>query len=177
VDLATADSDQFNVHGRIDYVDPALNPETGTIRVRCRFENEDQVLLPGLFARVRIFLDTSDAMLAPDIALLSDQSGRYALVVNDDNAVEIRRVKIGALDGPLRVVLEGLSASDRIVVNGLQRVRPGVTVKPTLKEIEPPKDPGAAPAGGPTPDHPAGPPSSPAEQDGVKSAPAEGPHV
>jgi membrane fusion protein, multidrug efflux system len=143
-DIATADSNEFNVHGHIDYVDPALNPQTGTIRVRCRFENEDEVLIPGLFVRLRLLLDTTDAILAPDIALLSDQNGRYALVVNDKDTVEIRRVKTGALDGALRVVIEGLSATDRVIVNGLQRARPGVVVKPTLKEIEPaPAAPGA----------------------------------
>lgn len=135
-DLATADSSTFNVHGRIDYVDPSFNPQTGTIRVRCRFENEDGVLLPGLFVRLRVLLDSSSAMLAPDIALLSDQSGRYALVVDDKDTVQLRRVKVGALDGGLRVVLEGLTPTDRIIVNGLQRARPGVTVKPTLKELD-----------------------------------------
>jgi multidrug efflux system membrane fusion protein len=149
VDIATADSDEFTIHGRLDYVDPALNPQTGTIRVRARFENEDQTLLPGLFVRLRILLDTSDATLAPDTALLSDQNGRYALVVNDQDAVEARRVKIGTLDGTLRVVLEGLSASDRIVVNGIQRARPGVTVKPTVKEIQLPPSGSAGNPGGP----------------------------
>ncbi len=136
MDLATADSDEYAVHGRIDYVDPALNSQTGTIRVRSRFENQDEVLIPGLFVRIRILMDTADAVLAPDTALLSDQSGRYALVINEKDAVEVRHVKIGVLDRTLRVVLDGLTPSDRIVVNGLQRARPGATVKPTLKEIE-----------------------------------------
>jgi RND family efflux transporter MFP subunit len=136
VDLSLADQTEFNVHGHIDYVDPALNPQTGTIRVRARFENEDEFLIPGLFVRVRILLGTQEALMAPDIALLADQGGRYALIVNDKNVVEIRRVKVGALDGPFRVVTEGLSPSDRIVVNGLQRARPGVTVKPTVQEIK-----------------------------------------
>src|ERR1051326_1831158 len=108
-DLATADSEEFNVHGKIDYVDPALNPLTGSIRVRCRFENEDGVLLPGLFVRMRVLLETNEETVAPDIALLSDQSGRFALVVNDQGVVEARRVKIGALDGGMRVIAEGLS--------------------------------------------------------------------
>jgi RND family efflux transporter MFP subunit len=155
VDLATADSNDFSVHGHIDYVDPALNPQTGTIRVRCRFENEDGVLLPGLFARLRVFLDSAGQMLVPDIALLSDQNGRFALVVNDKDAVELRRVKIGALDGTLRVVVDGLSDGDRVIVDGLQRARPGVTVKPSLKEVEPvragqgPMAPGGSAGGGP----------------------------
>jgi len=142
VDLATADSGEFNVHGRVDYVDPALNPQTGTLRVRCRFENENEVLLPGLFVRLHILLESSDALLAPDIALLSDQSGRYALVVDDKDVVEVRHVKIGALDGTMRVVLAGLSVSDRVVVNGLQRARPGAKVHAILKEV-PASDPPA----------------------------------
>ncbi len=165
VDLATADSGEFNIHGQIDYVDPALNALTGTIRVRGRFENQDERLIPGLFVRVRIFLDTAPAMVAPDIALLSDQSGRYALVVNDKDTVEIRRVKIGALDGSMRVVLEGLSLTDRIVVNGLQRARPGVVVKPTLKELIPAAgaNPAAAPDSSKVTPAPAGPaPTAPA---------------
>lgn len=130
VDMATADADRFSIRGRIDYVDPALNAETGTIAVRCRFENEDGILLPGLFVRLRIHLDTREELLAPDIALLSDQSGRYALVVNDKDTVEMRRVKVGALDGNRRVVTEGLVPTDRVVVNGLQRARPGAVVRP-----------------------------------------------
>ncbi|MBC7772055.1 MAG: efflux RND transporter periplasmic adaptor subunit [Pyrinomonadaceae bacterium] len=141
VDIATADSNGFNVHGHIDYVDPALNPQSGTIRVRARFENENDVLLAGTFVRLRILLDTADSILAPDIALLSDQNGRYALVINDKDAVEVRRIKIGALDGTMRVVVEGLAVTDRVVINGLHLARPGITVKPTLKEIELPKEP------------------------------------
>jgi RND family efflux transporter MFP subunit len=147
VDIATADSNDFNVHGRIDYVDPGLNPQTGTIRVRCRFENEEGTLLPGLFVRLRMFLDSSEQLLVPDTALLSDQNGRFALVMNDKDTVELRRVKIGTLDGGMRVVTDGLSNADRIIVNGLQRARPGVAVKPTLKETETSNGEGSAPGG------------------------------
>lgn len=149
VEMATADSSEFNIHGHIDYVDPALNPQTGTIHVRCRFENDQGLLLPGLFVRVRILLDTEDAMLAPDIALLSDQSGRYALVVNEKDVVEIRRVKIGTLEGSMRVVLEGLSLTDRVIINGLQRARPGMSVKPTGAQPVAPRADSRAPAGDP----------------------------
>lgn len=151
VDLAITDEDQFKVHGHIDYVDPIINPQTGTIRVRCRFENEDETLLPGMFVRLRVLLDAAPAMLVPNTALLSNQSGRYALVVNEKDVIEVRQVKTGALDGSMRVVLEGLSRSDRVVVNGLQRARPGATVAPTLSEIKP-DQPAAttAPAKGPS---------------------------
>jgi RND family efflux transporter MFP subunit len=123
------------VHGRIDYVDPALNRDTGTIRVRTRFENDNDLLLPGMFVRIRILRDTAESMLVPDIALLSDQAGRFALVVNDKNVVELRHVKIGALDGAMRVVLDGLSPTDQVIIRGLQRSRPDLPVKPTLAEI------------------------------------------
>jgi len=162
-EIATAGSEDFNVRGRIDYVDPALDPQSGTIRVRTRFENENGFLLPGVFVRLRILLDTSDAVLVPDIALFSDQNGRFALIVNDKNVVELRRVKIGVLDGAMRVVVDGLAVTDRIIVNGLQRARPGVTVKPTLKEVDAPKTPAKA--------------SAPSETDDGHSAPAGGRHV
>lgn len=132
VRMASGDSDAFDIHGQIDYVDPVLNPQTGTIRVRCRAENENGLLLPGMFVRARILLDTSEEIVVPDTALLSDQSGRYALVVGEGDVVEMRRVRIGALDGQMRVVAEGLTPSDRVIVNGLQRARPGSAVKPTL---------------------------------------------
>jgi multidrug efflux system membrane fusion protein len=165
VDLATADTDDFAVHGRIDYVDPALNPQSGTIRVRCRFENDDEVLLPGLFVRIRILLDTEDATLIPDIALLSDQSGRYALVVGDKDVVEARHVSIGVLDRAMRVVADGLSPSDRVVVNGLQRARPGAQVKATLKELAPAAPASSTAPAPPVPEPPGrpAPPPSPAK--------------
>ncbi len=133
VRMTAGDSDAFDIHGQIDYVDPVLNPQTGTIRVRCKVDNENGIFLPGMFVRVRILLDTADELVVPDIALLSDQSGRYALVVGEGDIVEMRRVKIGALDGSMRVVSEGLSPSDRVIINGLQRARPGSSVRPSLK--------------------------------------------
>jgi len=135
VELATAQNENFRIKGHIDYVAPEINPQTGTARVRSRFENEDDQLLPGMFVRMRVWLQTAPSIVVPDIALLSDQTGRYALVVNDQNIVELRRVKIGSLDGAMRAVSEGLAESDRVIVNGLQRARPGATVKPVVEEI------------------------------------------
>ena len=137
VQLAIEGEQEYATPGRIDYVDPFINPQSGTIRVRCRFENQDESLLPGMFVRVRVLLNSAPATVVPDIALPSDQSGRYALVVNDKDVVEMRRVKIGALDGEMRVVEEGLSPADRLVVNGLQRARPGATVKPSVVTLQP----------------------------------------
>jgi RND family efflux transporter MFP subunit len=138
VELALADEPEFNYKGRVDYVEPQMNPLTGTLRVRTRFENPDETLLPGLFARVRFPISSAKAVLVPESALLSDQQGRYALVVNDKNQVEIRRVRIGTLEGTMRVVEEGLTPQDRVVVLGVLKARPGAVVAPKLQE--PPAD-------------------------------------
>jgi len=129
VELALGDSVEFSVRGKVDYVDPLLNAQTGTIRVRCVFDNEDEFLLPGMFVRLRFPMQDEAAVLAPDLALLSDQGGRYALVVDDHDEVQQRRVTVGPLDGTLRVVTTGLSVDDRLVVNGLLRARPGARVQ------------------------------------------------
>jgi multidrug efflux system membrane fusion protein len=130
VELALGSSAEFSVRGKVDYVDPLLNAQSGTIRVRAVFENEDEFLLPGMFVRLRFPMQNEAAVLAPDIALLSDQGGRYALVVDDHDEVQRRGVTVGELDGTQRVVTSGLSVDDRLVVNGLLRARPGAKVQP-----------------------------------------------
>jgi RND family efflux transporter MFP subunit len=117
--------------GLLDYASPTVDPSTGTLAARGLLQNTDRVLLPGLFVRVRIPLRKQDnAILVPDVALGSDQSGRYVLVVGKDNVVEQRTVEVGQLDGPLRVIVKGLNAGDRVVVNGLLRAIPGQKVDP-----------------------------------------------
>jgi RND family efflux transporter MFP subunit len=133
-ELALADQQEFKIKGRVDYVAPEMNRETGTLRVRTRYENEDGSLLPGLFARVRFAVATNAAILAPEAALLRDQRGRYALVVNDKDEVEARRIKIGVLDGDMRVVEEGLGPKDRVIVLGVLKARPGSKVSPKVQE-------------------------------------------
>lgn len=115
--------------GLLDYASPTVDPSTGTLAARGLLQNPDRVLLPGLFVRVRVPLRKQDnALLVPDVALGSDQSGRYVLVVGKDNVVEQRKVEVGPLDGTLRVIVKGLDASDRVVVNGLLRAIPGQKV-------------------------------------------------
>lgn len=117
--------------GIIDYVAPSMDSSTGTLQVRAAFENKDGILLAGLFVRVRVPVsDPTKALMVNERALGSDQGQRYLLVVNDQNVVEYRPVKVGLLDKNLRVIEEGLSSTDRIIVTGIQRVRPGLTVKP-----------------------------------------------
>jgi len=121
----------FPYEGVIDYAAPTLDPETGTIQMRAVFSNADRILLPGLFVRLRIPVSLPYvAMMVTERALGTDQGQRYLLTLNDQNVVEYRPVRIGALREGLRVITEGVSADDRIIVNGLQRVRAGVTVAP-----------------------------------------------
>jgi RND family efflux transporter MFP subunit len=127
----------FPHKGHLDYVSPVLNQSTGTISVRGVLDNPDRVLLPGFFVRVRVpFEQQESALLVPDVALGSDQAGRYLLVVNSDNVVEQRKVTTGQLDGELRVIETGLKPDDKVVVGGLLKAIPGQKVDPQTKKIE-----------------------------------------
>ena len=122
--------------GKLDYAAPTINQSTGTLAVRGVLPNADRLLLPGYYVRVRVPLDQEqNALLVPDVALGSDQGGRYVLVVNKDNVVEQRKVQTGPLDGELRVIESGLSADDRVVIAGLLHAIPGQKVDPQLQTI------------------------------------------
>ena len=117
--------------GALDYAAPTVDASTGTLTARAIVENPRRVLLPGLFVRVRVPIEKQDdALLIPDVALGSDQSGRYVYVVNKDNVVEQRNVDMGPLDGTLRVINKGVNADDRVIVAGLLRAIPGQKVEP-----------------------------------------------
>jgi RND family efflux transporter MFP subunit len=125
--------------GKLDYAAPTINQSTGTLAVRGVLPNADRILLPGYYVRVRVPFDQpQNALLVPDVALGSDQSGRYVLVVNGDNVVEQRKVRTGPLEGDLRVIESGLKADDRVVIAGLLRAIPGQKVDPQLQKIEAP---------------------------------------
>lgn len=128
--LALADETEFNIQGHIDYVDPALNADTGTIRVRAIFQNENNFLLPGMFVRMRFIMGDRHSIVVPEKALGQDQGGFYVFVVGADNVVEQRRVVIGHTDGADRVIEEGLTEADQIIVNGLAKARAGLPVTP-----------------------------------------------
>jgi RND family efflux transporter MFP subunit len=128
----------FPHQGKLDYAAATLNQSTGTLPVRGVLPNSDRALLPGFFVRVRVPIDQErNALLVPDVALGADQAGRYLLVVNGENVVEQRKVRVGPLqEGGLRVIEEGLKADDRVVTAGLLRAIPGQKVDPQLKRIE-----------------------------------------
>jgi RND family efflux transporter MFP subunit len=123
--------------GVADYSAPTFTSSTGTLAARGILANKDGFLLPGAFVRVRVprdpFAQGGRALLVPDVALGSDQGGRYLLVVGKDNVVEERTVQIGELFEGLRVIESGLSANDRVVVSGLMKAVPGEQVEPRLQ--------------------------------------------
>jgi len=141
--LGLATEDGFPHVGQVDYSSNRVDPDTGTIELRGVFPNADRVLIPGLFARIRLPLTREKALLVPDAAISFDQGGQYLLVVNDKNTVEYRRVKRGALIEGMRVIAEGIETEDWVVTIGVERARPGLTVKP--KQVETPKPPSVDP--------------------------------
>lgn len=123
--------------GKLDYASPTVNQSTGTLAVRGIIPNPTRILLPGYFVRVRVPIGKEqNALLVPDTALGTDQGGRYLLVVNNENAVEQRKVQTGPVEGTLRVIEDGLKPDDRVVIAGLLRAIPGQKVDPQLRTLE-----------------------------------------
>ena len=131
--MGLANENGYPREGHIDSVDNRLDTGSGTIRVRARFDNSDAVLVPGLYARVKVGGgQPHPAYLIDDAAVGTDQDKKFVLIVDSNNRVQYRNVSIGDMYDGLRVVEGGLNAGDRIVVNGLQGVKPSdiVTVHP-----------------------------------------------
>jgi RND family efflux transporter MFP subunit len=136
VSLGLANEDGFPHEGTINFVDNRVRSQTGTIRMRGVFPNKEQVLLPGLFVRIRIPIGRPhNAVLVDDRALDTDQSQKILYLVNDKNEVVTRTVRVGAVHDGLREVADGLKPGERVIVNGLQQVRPGLTVEPQVVEM------------------------------------------
>ncbi|HEX4131943.1 MAG TPA: efflux RND transporter periplasmic adaptor subunit [Pirellulales bacterium] len=135
VHLALADEDEFNITGYIDFFDNQVEATTGTLRVRAVIANANQLLSPGLFLRLRVPIGAAkQSLLVREEALGTDQGQRFVYVVNENDEIVYRRVKTGFLIAGRRVIESGLKPGERIVVTGLQRVRPGVKVVPKLAE-------------------------------------------
>lgn len=132
VEMGTLGTDGTPFHGTLQLVDNVVDARSGTIRVRASFDNPDGKLMPGQFARLRLGQARTEPALAIDErAIGTDQDRRFVMVVGADNVVAYRQVTLGATSDGLRLVTSGLKPGERIVVNGLQRVRPGATVAPT----------------------------------------------
>jgi RND family efflux transporter MFP subunit len=143
ISIGLPDEDGYSVQGTINFVDNRVDPSTGTLRVRGVFANPNRLFSPGVFVRVLLRTGpTRQALVVPDEAFSTDQGSKYLNVLNDKNIVQYRKVKVGPVaEGGLRVVEDGISTGERIIVTGLQRVRPGIVVDP--KPIESMKNPPA----------------------------------
>jgi membrane fusion protein, multidrug efflux system len=144
VAVRLSDETEFKHQGRMNFVDNVLNPRTGTIRGRAVFDNTNGLLTPGFFGRLRLFGGEREALLIPDSAIASDQSRRIVFTVADDGTVGTKLIEQGPIVDGLRVIRSGLAPTDRIVIDGLQRARPGSKVKPEDGKIEPPPQTSAA---------------------------------
>ena len=130
--LKLGNGQMYPLHGVIDYADNRINPTTGTVTVTARFENPDGLLYPGQFTRVLVRRgEAVPTMLIPQPSVLEDMQGRYVFVVRDDDTVARRNVTLGQREGVAWVVLDGLEEGDRVIVNGIQKVRSGMTVTAT----------------------------------------------
>ena len=144
VSIKLIDEQEFAHKGRMDFVDNAIDRTSGTIRGRAQIPNPKGLFTPGMFARVRVPGSLAyEALLVPDVAIASEQVRKYVMVVSADNTAVQKYVTLGQLVGNLRVIKDGLSDDDRVVVNGLARIRPNIKVTPQEQGAAPPA---AAPA-------------------------------
>ncbi len=134
--LGLANEAGYPHRGTINFVDNQVNPQTGTLRVRGVFPNQDESLSPGLFARVWVPVgEPRPALLVTDRAIDTDQGQKILYVVNGKSEVVSRPIRVGALHDGLRVIEDGLKPGEGVIVNGLQQVRPGVTVESKLVDM------------------------------------------
>ncbi|CAN5699295.1 efflux RND transporter periplasmic adaptor subunit [soil metagenome] len=129
--LALADEQGFPHRGMIDFVDNTIDPNTGTLRARGVFDNADRALSPGMFGRVRIpGSGRYKTLLIPDSAIGTDQNQKFLLVAGPDDTVQYRVVTLGALFEGARAIESGVTETDRVIIKGQQRARPGMKVAP-----------------------------------------------
>ncbi|MDH4016402.1 MAG: hypothetical protein OEV20_03590, partial [Actinomycetota bacterium] len=149
VEVGLADEEGYPHKGFLDFADSLIDDATGTLELRGVLENEgefEDIIMPGSFTRVRIPVGRfENAMLVPDRALGTDQGGRFVLVVGEGDVVEQRYVQVADVYDGMRRIVSGITPDERIVVNGLQRARPGARVTAQMAEPAPP-DPGASAA-------------------------------
>jgi RND family efflux transporter MFP subunit len=146
VRLRLIDEDGYGHDGHLDFIDNAISRSSGAIRARAEVPNPDGTLTPGMFARIRVPMTAPlEALLVPDTAIGTEQVRKFVYVLDADDVVRQRYLTLGALIDGLRVVTDGLKPNDRIVINGLMRVRPGAKVSPQPGAIAS-ADAAAAPA-------------------------------
>jgi RND family efflux transporter MFP subunit len=146
--LGLADEAGYPKQGTINFADNRVDPDTGTWRLRALVANPDRLLSPGLFIRIRLPIgDPYQAMLVAEQALGTDQGQKYLYVVDDAGQVSYRRVQVGRQHQGLRVITDGLAPGEKVVVSGLQRVRPGTPVSPKVVDMPVGSGPSAVASG------------------------------
>ncbi|MBI4804590.1 MAG: efflux RND transporter periplasmic adaptor subunit [Desulfovibrio sp.] len=143
VELGLSNTTGFSHKGTLDYTDLGVDPQTGTLLMRAVFPNPKLDLLPGLFVRLRAPMESRDSLLVPESAVGVAQVGTYVLVVGEKNVVEQKPVTTGPVIDGMKVIEKGLDGSERVIVNGIQRARPGGEVTP--EEAAPGKPAAAKP--------------------------------
>tara|TARA_R110002096_G_scaffold434673_3_gene657225 strand:+ start:35143 stop:36330 length:1188 start_codon:yes stop_codon:yes gene_type:complete len=134
--LRLADEEEYLHKGKMDFIDNQIDRATGTMRGRAIVDNPEYLLIPGMFADVKLLGEGPyEALLIPDSAISVDQTIRFVYVLDENNTVEQRQIKPGKLQDGLRVIRSGLNKEDRVIINGLQRVRAGVQVSPETSTI------------------------------------------
>ena len=137
VKVGLAGEEGFPHSGKLEFVDNQLDSRSGSVRMRATLANTDRALAPGLFARVQIAGGApTPQILIVDRAINTDQDRKFVYVVDKEGKAEYRTVKLGPLNNGLRVVRDGLKPGEKIVVNGLQRVRPGAPVAPQMVPMD-----------------------------------------
>ena len=138
VEVQLADEKGYRWHGRMEFVDNAIDPNSGTIRAHAVIANPDGFLTPGLFGRARLLgSGTYHAMLVPDEAIVTDQTRKFVYVVGRDNKVLQRLVETGPQVEGLRVVKSGLAPTEHVVIEGFTTLQPGATVKANMTRMRP----------------------------------------
>jgi RND family efflux transporter MFP subunit len=137
ITITLPDDSTYPHTGRIDFVDRAVDPRTGTLALRATFPNPARVLQPGQYTRLRVLLDErSDAIVIPQAAVQESQGSATVFVVGQDQTVEARAVRMGPRFGTLWVVEDGLRPGEKVVVKGLQRIRAGMRVEASVEALE-----------------------------------------
>ena len=143
VKIKLIDEQNFAHEGQMDFVDNAIDRATGTIRGRAQFGNPDGLFTPGMFANIQVPASQPyEALMVPDVAIGSEQARKYVLVVDTENIARPKYVTLGDVADGLRVVKDGLAPDDRVVTNGIARIRPGQKVTPQEEGALPPPAPG-----------------------------------
>ena len=131
-----SDGSIYDHEGRVDFIDNRVDRSTGTQRVRAVFPNPDNILVPGQYVTIVIQIgELKERLAVPQSAVQADRSGYFVLVVNENNVVSIKRVKMGDRKGVFWAVEEGLTEGESVIYQGIQKVRPDSTVKPVRKDL------------------------------------------